>query len=65
MANMKLLIALFASLFFVNAMAMSNYDAAEVLERRASALEARAEQLQDLAAVYRRALTSVDGEAEV
>ena len=65
MANMKFLITLFASLFIVNAMAMSNQEAAEVLERRASALEARAEQLQDLAAVYRRASTSIDGETEV
>jgi hypothetical protein len=65
MVSMKFLIALLASLFFVNTMAISNYEAAEVFGRRASALEARAEQLQDLAAVYRRALTSIDGEAEV
>ncbi|KAJ3533054.1 hypothetical protein NMY22_g7500 [Coprinellus aureogranulatus] len=65
MANMKLLFALFASLFFVNTMAMSHYEAAEALEMRAEALEARAEQLQDLAAMYRRALTSIDDGAEL
>lgn len=65
MANMKLIIALFASLFFVGAMAFSHQETVDALERRAEALEMRAEQLQDLAAVYRRALTSVDDISEL
>lgn len=65
MANMKLIIALFASLFVANTMAISHQAATDVLERRAEALEVRAEQLQDLAAVYRRALASIDDELEL
>lgn len=65
MANMKLIIALLASLFVVNTMALSHQEAADVLERRAEALEVRAEQLQDLAAVYRRALTSIEDEIQL
>lgn len=65
MANLKLILALFASVFVANTMAISHQEAADVLERRAEALEVRAEQLQDLAAVYRRALTSIDDQLEL
>ena len=57
MVATRSIIAVIASLLFVNSMAYSTSEYEDLLERRADALEARAEQLQDLAEVYRRALT--------
>ncbi|TEB24280.1 hypothetical protein FA13DRAFT_1739317 [Coprinellus micaceus] len=57
MVATRSIIAVVASLLFVNSMAQSTSEYEDMLERRADALEARAEQLQGLAEVYRRALT--------
>ncbi|TEB24293.1 hypothetical protein FA13DRAFT_1739334 [Coprinellus micaceus] len=57
MVATRSIIAVVASLLFVNSMAYSTSEYEDMLERRADALDARAEQLQGLAEVYRRALT--------